>query len=289
MANRKANMQGVKTHSTKKANTHSKQSKGAKLPGKSKTVKIQKPKKKKLSKLDRMVKTQHQSRLHGNITQEKYRSFARRINNRLKTIEKEYGADSNLYKQYITQFEKLDSSLVIMRDDGTISLRTGKKAYNTFMNSEKNMLGFNTSQQTLNRINSLDTVAMRNERTSMALKELGKTTLEYKDGVYVDEFGQTYDKNAVMEYYRKESEKLEEIGKYISEHYEEVLYKDAESERSAQDSEMIDILRQDLNTYEELDKVYKYMKKEERKMKQSKAHQERAQTVARLQGKKVKK
>lgn len=288
MANRKANMQGVKTHSTKKANTHSKQSKGAKLPGKSKTVKVQKPKKKKLSKLDKMIKSQHQGRLHGNITQEKYRSFARRINNRLKTIENQYGADSNLYKQYVTQFEKLDSNLVIMRDDGTISLRTGKKAYNTFMNSEKNMLGFNTSQQTLNRINSLDTVAMRNERTSMALKELGKTTLEYKDGVYVDEFGQTYDKNAVMEYYRKESEKLEEIGKYISEHYEEVLYKDAESERSAQDSEMIDILRQDLNTYEELDKVYKYMKKEERKMKQSKAHQERAKTVARLNKKKVK-
>lgn len=288
MANRKANMQGVKTHSTKKANTHTKQSKGAKLPGNSKTVKVQKPKNKKLSKLDKMIKSQHQGRLHGNITQEKYRSFARRINTRLKTIEKQYGADSNLYKQYVTQFEKLDKNLVIMRDDGTLSLRTGKKAYNTFMNSEKNMLGFNTSQQTLNRINSLDTVAMRNERTSIALKELGKTTLEYKDGVYVDEFGQTYDKNAVMEYYRKESEKLEEIGKYISEHYEEVLYKDAESERSAEDSEMIDILRQDLNTYEELDKVYKYMKKEERKMKQSKAHQERAKTVARLNKKKVK-
>lgn len=288
MANRKANMQGVKTHSTKKANTHSKQSKGAKLPGKNKTVKVQNPKKKKLSKLDRMVKAQHQGRLHGNITQEKYRSFTRRINKRLKTIEQQYGEDSNLYKQYVTQFEKLDSNLVIMRDDGTISLRTGKKAYNTFMNSETNMLGFNTSQQTLNRINSLDTVAMRNERTSMALKELGKTTLEYKDGVYVDEFGQTYDKNAVMEYYRKESEKLEEIGKYISEHYEEVIYKDAESERSAEDKEMIEILRQERNTYSELDKVYKYIIKEEKKIKQSKAHQERAKTVARLNKKKVK-
>lgn len=288
MSNRKANMQGVKTHSTKKANTHSKQSKGAKLPGNSKTVKVQKPKKKKLSKLERMVKAQYKNRLHGNITQEKYRSFARRMNSRLKTIAEQYGTDSNLYQQYVKQFNNLDSDLIIMRDNGAVALKTGKKAFNTFLNSEKNKLGFNKAQQTLNLMNSYDTVTMRNERTSNALKELGKTVLEYKDGVYVDEFGQKYDKNAVMEYYRKESEKLEKIGEYISEHYEEVLYKDAESERSAEDKEMIEILRQESNTYSELDKVYKYIIKEEKKMKQSKAHQERAQTVKRLQGKRVK-
>lgn len=288
MANRKANMQGVKTHSTKKANTHTKQSKGAKLPGKSKTVKIQKPNKMKLSKLDRMIKAQYKTRLYGDITEEKYRSFARRINSRLKTIEKDYGTESNLYQQYIKQFNNLDSGLVIMRDNGTVSLKTGKKAYNTFMNSEKNKLGFSKAQQTLNLMNSYDSVAMRNERTSKALKELGKSVLQYKDGVYVDEFGQEYDKNAVMDYYRKESEKLEKIGEYISEHYEEVLYKDAENERSADDKEIIDILRQEKNTYSELDKVYKYIKKEEKKMQQSKAHQERAKTVARLNKKKVK-
>ena len=269
------------TTNTGKLSKGKKTSKNSKI--KSNVVKLPKQ-----TKLQKLKSIQHRARLHGDITQEKYRSFARRINSRLKTIEKQYGSDSNLYKQYVTQFEKLDSNLVIMRDDGTISLRTGKKAYNSYMNSEKNMLGFNTSQQTLNKINSLDSVAIRNERTSMALKELGKTTLEYKDGVYVDEFGKEYDKNAVMEYYRKESEKLEEIGNYISEHYEEVLYKDAESERSATDNEMIDILRQDVNTYSELDKVYKYIKKEERKMKQSQAHQERTKTLERLNKKKVK-
>ena len=149
------------TTNTCKLSKGKKTSKNSKV--KSNVVKLPKQ-----TKLQKLKSIQHSARLHGDITQEKYRSFARRINSRLKTIEKQYGVDSNLYNQYVTQFEKLDSNLVIMRDDGTISLRTGKKAYNSFMNSEKNMLGFNTSQQTLNKINSLDTVAMRNERTSMA-------------------------------------------------------------------------------------------------------------------------
>lgn len=294
MANRQANMQGVKTHSTKKANTHSKQNKGATIkttPKKTKKPKqTNKPGKQTITrtnalikedsshKIDRLVKTKANYKLQKDFTQEQYKSFARRINGRLKTIQNKYGVDSKLYSQYIKELDKLDNSLLSIKDDGSYTLKYNKNAYNTLVNAPVNKFGNNIYTQSLNLVNSYDTVAIQNERVKRALEELG-----------VDWKYDSADKGLTIDMYLSiQSEMLNEIGEYISEHYEEVLYKDAESERSEEDKEMIEILRQETNTYTELEKVYKYIKKEQKRMKNDAKHQERNEKLARLNKKKVK-
>lgn len=263
-------------------------SKGGKVNKNSK-VKSNVVKLPKQTKLQKLKSIQHSARLHGNITKEDYTKFAKRINTRLRAIEKQYGTDSNLYKMYVNKISTLSSNLQFMRDDGTIALKTGKQAYNELMNSEKNALGLNLAQQELNRINSYDTVAIRNEKTRETLKELGKNTIESINGKYYDAMGIEVSQQIANEYFKKESEKLEKIGEYISLHYEEVLYKDSEDKRSAEDTAIINILRQKTNTYQELMKVYDYITKKEEELKHSKTHQKRLKTLKRLESKKVKK
>lgn len=234
-----------------------------------KTVKLPKQ-----TKLQRLASNQYKNRLKGNFIKEQYTSFARRINTRLKQIEKAYGTDSKLYQQYVTQFDKLVGNIVMYREDGSVSLRTGKKAFEDVLNAPKNKLGLNSAVQYLNRANSIDSLAMRNERTRVALDELG---VDYSQ----------IDEKELNAYLKEKSEMFNEMGVYITEHYEDVLYIDGKA-KDTPSQEIINILKKEENTIEEIEKAYEFIKKEKAKIKTDKAHQKRVETHKRLESKRVK-
>lgn len=232
--------------SKNKKTTHSKQSKGLTNVSSVNIGKVKFDMKKSKAK-------QKKQKLKRNATEEQYKSFVKRLNTRLSSIEKSYGKKSHLYKTYEAQLLQLNDGLTRVDKNGNIRLSASKKAYELYKQNMKDVKNKNDFRESalvkLNRINSMDTVKERNERVRDALKEFKDDSLNPYALTLAD--------------FIENDNMIGEMGEYINEYAYSVLYVDREEDRSDLNIAVIDIMHKSHKSYRDMVDVYNFMTKQQ--------------------------